>query len=165
MLLGTVACAPPAAPPVEPPMAMTEAKVAPRPAPQVAVSPNIAISEELLRACNVRFDDVATAPKFELDRSQLVSHDGDALSQIVACVLDGPLAGRSLDLVGRADPRGTADYNLALGERRVSSVKDGLASLGLATGRMYGSSRGEADATGTDEAGWQKDRRVDILLH
>jgi peptidoglycan-associated lipoprotein len=146
-------------------MAMTEAKVAPRPAPPpVAVSPNIAISDELLRACNVRFDDVATAPKFELDRSALGSRDGDALKQIADCVIDGPLAGRSLDLVGRADPRGTDDYNLALGERRVSSVREGLASLGMASGRIFGSSRGEADATGTDEAGWQRDRRVDILL-
>ncbi|MBL8677521.1 MAG: OmpA family protein [Myxococcales bacterium] len=64
-------------------------------------------------------------------------------------------------LVGRADPRGTSEYNLALGERRARAVQRVLAALGVDANRLVVSSEGSEGATGTDESGWQQDRRVD----
>jgi peptidoglycan-associated lipoprotein len=68
---------------------------------------------------------------------------------------------RSVQLIGHTDPRGTDEYNLALSDRRAQSVKSYLERLGIPTARMKTLARGEIDATGTDEAGWAKDRRVD----
>ncbi len=67
----------------------------------------------------------------------------------------------TVELVGRADPRGTVEYNLALGDRRAQSVREYLLRLGTATNRLRVIPRGALDATGTDEASWAKDRRVD----
>jgi peptidoglycan-associated lipoprotein len=72
------------------------------------------------------------------------------------------LKGRSVRLVGRADPRGTQEYNMALGERRSNAVGKYLAGLGVGSGQMSETSRGALDATGSDEAAWRKDRRVDL---
>ncbi len=128
------------------------------------VSPNLNVSEEIARVCNLHFNDVGTAPKFAFDESVLASQDGDVLSQIATCVTTGPLQGRRLTLVGRADPRGEVEYNMALGERRASSVRDYLGRLGVPDGSLLETSRGKLDATGTDEMGWMMDRRVDVLL-
>ena len=90
--------------------------------------------------------------------------DRDVLAQIATCVTTGPLAGRSLTLVGRADPRGTVGYNMALGARRAHSAGAYLEQLGVGSSRVMETSRGELDATGTDERTWQIDRRVDVML-
>ena len=67
-------------------------------------------------------------------------------------------------LVGHADPRGDEEYNMVLGGRRADNVKAAIAGAGLDSAKMATTSRGEMDATGTDEAGWERDRRVDIML-
>ena len=53
---------------------------------------------------------------------------------------------------------------MTLGESRASSVHRYMVDLGVGKERMTATSRGEMDATGTDEEGWRKDRRVDIEL-
>jgi peptidoglycan-associated lipoprotein len=76
----------------------------------------------------------------------------------------GPLQGKSVELIGRAYARGTEEYNLALGSKRAGSVDTYLESLGVNRSFLAQTSRGALDATGTDEAGWANDRRVDIML-
>jgi peptidoglycan-associated lipoprotein len=66
----------------------------------------------------------------------------------------------SLLLTGACDPRGTEEYNIALGERRASAVRDYMRSLGLDSGQLSIISVGEEMATGTDEATWAEDRNV-----
>jgi hypothetical protein len=43
----------------------------------------------------------------------------------------GPLTGKSVELVGRADPRAEAEYNMNLGATRADAVKHYLAQLGV----------------------------------
>jgi peptidoglycan-associated lipoprotein len=76
----------------------------------------------------------------------------------------GPLAGKTVELVGRADPRGEEEYNMTLGERRAESVVHYLTQLGVAESRLPVTSRGALDAQGHDEATWAVDRRVDLRL-
>ena len=78
------------------------------------------------------------------------------------CFETGPLKGRKMDLVGHCDPRGADDYNMALGGRRADNVQKIIVSLGLSSSNVSTSSRGKMDATGTDEASWAKDRKVDV---
>jgi peptidoglycan-associated lipoprotein len=83
---------------------------------------------------------------------------------VAQCLTTGPLKGRSVKFVGRADPRGTQEYNMALGERRANAVMKYLAGLGVGAPQMTDTSRGALDATGSDAAAWRQDRRVDIDL-
>jgi peptidoglycan-associated lipoprotein len=56
-----------------------------------------------------------------------------------------------VSIEGHADARGTTEYNLALGERRASAVRDYLVSLGIASDRMLAVSRGEESPQCTEE--------------
>ncbi|HEU4538910.1 MAG TPA: OmpA family protein, partial [Polyangiaceae bacterium] len=86
------------------------------------------------------------------------------LSGIADCMKNGGLKGKGVLLVGHTDPRGDDDYNMQLGGRRAEAVKSAIAAFGVENGRIDVSSRGEADAKGTEEASWAQDRRVDINL-
>jgi len=139
------------------------ASVAPAPAPDYSGTA-VSVSGDLVRACNIVVDNVAQAPKFEFAASAVSSEDRGVLDQVAKCLVTGPLKGRSLKLVGRADPRGEVEYNFALGTQRAGSVVAYLAQQGLDRAKMLETSRGKLDATGTDEASWALDRRVDIVL-
>jgi peptidoglycan-associated lipoprotein len=67
-------------------------------------------------------------------------------------------------LVGHADNRGEEDYNMLLGQKRADNVKGAIISLGMSAAKTLTTSRGELDASGSDESTWAKDRRVDIVL-
>jgi peptidoglycan-associated lipoprotein len=69
---------------------------------------------------------------------------------------------KAILLTGRTDPRGTEEYNLALSDHRAQTVRDRLGRMGVDGGRLRTVARGELDASGTDESGWAKDRRVDV---
>ena len=109
-------------------------------------------------------DNVDRAPKFDFDDAELLPEDRDVLEQVAKCVTTGPLKGRKLALVGRADPRGDTEYNMVLGSHRAHAVNAYLSGLGVDQKRLRDTSRGELDATGTDEGGFRLDRRVDIRL-
>jgi peptidoglycan-associated lipoprotein len=124
------------------------------------MSSNISISDEIRTKCGISDEDAY----FAFDSAHLTSNDRTPLDKVVQCFTRGPLAGRSLKLVGRADPRGPTDYNLTLGEYRADAVASYLGTKGLAKDKAQPTSRGAMDAKGTDESGWQRDRRVDLLL-
>ncbi|MGH9771986.1 MAG: OmpA family protein [Candidatus Acidiferrales bacterium] len=74
-------------------------------------------------------------------------------------------AGQRLVLEGHCDWRGTAEYNLALGDRRASAVKKYLQSLGVPADRMETLSKGSLEASkNADQATMAKDRRVDLVI-
>jgi peptidoglycan-associated lipoprotein len=128
------------------------------------VSPNLAVSGELDSLCALRFNDHGKAPKFDFDRFQLLEADRDVLDQVATCLTAGPLKGKKVQLVGRADPRGTEEYNLALGDIRAMEVVRYLLEVGVDDAQLAVLTRGELDATGRDDRSWQLDRRVDLQL-
>ena len=102
--------------------------------------------------------------RFDFDSAKLSPSAVTMLDALATCFISGPGKDKNMRLVGHADPRGTEDYNMGLGQRRAGSVSSYLVKKGLGEDRMETSSRGELDATGSAEEGWAKDRRVDILL-
>lgn len=72
---------------------------------------------------------------------------------------------KSLVCEGHCDERGTAEYNMALGERRAESAKESLMSLGVSGDRLSTISYGEEKpfAIGHDEAAWSQNRRVHFV--
>jgi peptidoglycan-associated lipoprotein len=72
----------------------------------------------------------------------------------------------AVTIEGHCDERGTAEYNLALGERRASAVKAYLASLGVSSDRMKTVSYGKEfpfDMGHTEDA-WSKNRRGHLVI-
>ena len=67
---------------------------------------------------------------------------------------------------GHSDERGTAEYNLALGERRAISARTYLVSLGVSGDRLRTVSYGKEFPfdPGHDEAAWAKNRRAQFVL-
>jgi peptidoglycan-associated lipoprotein len=128
------------------------------------VSPNLAVSGDLDKQCALHFSDRGQAPKFDFDRFQLLAADREVLDQIANCLTSGPLKGKKVQLVGRADPRGTEEYNLALGDTRATEVVRYLMENGVEDEQLAVVTRGALDATGRDERTWQVDRRVDLRL-
>lgn len=99
---------------------------------------------------------------FGLDRSAVAAAERPKLQAAIKWLSDNP--GRSLVLVGHCDWRGTAEYNLGLGDRRAAAVKRYLESLGADSRRLETLSKGSTEAKqGGGEAEWSKDRRVDFV--
>ena len=67
---------------------------------------------------------------------------------------------------GHADERGTAEYNLALGERRALAARNYLVSLGIPADRLRTVSYGKEFPfePGHDEAAWSKNRRAHFVV-
>jgi peptidoglycan-associated lipoprotein len=150
-----------------PAVARTETTVAPvvvlAPASPGKPNATIYLSDRLRGECGIQaIGTVAEAPKFDFDRSAILPEDQDVLVQVARCLTTGTLKGRSVHLIGRADPRGTAEYNMALGERRSNAAMKYLTGLGVSPPQMSETSRGALDATGSDDTAWRLDRRVDI---
>jgi peptidoglycan-associated lipoprotein len=70
---------------------------------------------------------------------------------------------QKVQIQGNTDPRGSAEYNLALGTRRGNAVADLMKLNGVNAGQIEVTSFGKEHATGTDESGWAQDRRADIV--
>jgi peptidoglycan-associated lipoprotein len=122
------------------------------------------VDADIVKACNLKFENIEDAPKFDYDSESLTPGEKNVLEAIAKCLTTGPLKGRAVDLVGRADPRGETEYNMTLGAKRARSVHSFLGNLGVPADKLHETSRGELDAKGTDEDGWRKDRRVDVRL-
>jgi peptidoglycan-associated lipoprotein len=71
-----------------------------------------------------------------------------------------------IKIEGNCDPRGTNEYNMALGERRAISAQKYLVNLGVAEGQMETISYGEERILlhGEDELSWAQNRRDDFVI-
>ena len=71
-----------------------------------------------------------------------------------------------ITIEGHCDERGTAEYNLGLGERRANAVKAYLVELGVAGDRITVVSKGKESPFCTDknEACWQQNRRGHFII-
>jgi peptidoglycan-associated lipoprotein len=67
----------------------------------------------------------------------------------------------TVTIEGHCDDRGTREYNLALGERRATAVRNALVALGVSANRIktisYGKER--PAVLGDNEAAWAQNRR------
>ena len=163
LLVPLAACSNPP-PPVAPAPPAPAPAAAPAPPPaRPADNPgptDVFVADSIRKACGL----TDAEAHFAYDSSKLRTEDSPVIQKLAQCFSSGPLKGRSMSLVGHADPRGEAEYNLALGGHRADSVKSAMVSARLDESKIITTSRGELDASGTDEPGWQRDRRVDVQL-
>jgi len=101
---------------------------------------------------------------YDYDKSDVRNDARDTLTRdaaaIKAILADFPNA--SIVVEGHCDERGSAEYNLGLGDRRASSAKDFLVQLGVPADRLktisYGKERPQC--TEADESCYQRNRRA-----
>jgi peptidoglycan-associated lipoprotein len=100
---------------------------------------------------------------FDLDRSGIKPSERAKLEQAAKWCAENK--GKQVLLEGHCDWRGTAEYNLGLGDRRSNAVKEYLAKLGVEVVRLEILSKGDLDAKeNASAAEMTKDRRVEIVI-
>ncbi|MDY0391521.1 OmpA family protein [Desulfobulbus oligotrophicus] len=101
---------------------------------------------------------------FEFDSSEIVGEQVQRI-QTNADFLNGN-PGVQVRIEGNCDPRGTQEYNLALGERRAQSAKSYLTRLGVGAERLSTISFGEEKLLifGHDEISYAQNRRDDFVI-
>lgn len=150
----TVDTAPP--PPVEPPQPIVEQPVSvPTMPPDDVTGKSI---DDLNRDSPLR-------PVFFLLDQNDVSAEGQQVLQANAAVLK-KYPNMQVTIEGHCDERGTAEYNLALGERRALAARNYLVSLGIPGDRIKTVSYGKEFPfeAGHEEAAWSKNRRAHFVI-
>ena len=91
------------------------------------------------------------------DQVSRIEANGDFLSS---------QADTNIRIEGNCDPRGTSEYNMALGERRALGAKKYLVNLGVSDSRLSTISFGEERLLmhGHDELSWAQNRRADFVI-
>jgi peptidoglycan-associated lipoprotein len=101
---------------------------------------------------------------FALDSAD-VSADGQRVLQDNATIMKKYPAWQ-ITIEGHCDERGTAEYNLALGERRAIAAKNYLVSLGIAADKVKTVSYGKEFPfdPGHEDGAWSKNRRAHFVI-
>jgi len=177
VLLTAAACRhpqPPVARPTPPPATTT----APPPPPERPPAPPEPAREPVsVPAEPVREDAIATAPLDEINRNSPLKPvyfalDSDELTPEGQKILDDDAAllkkygSWAITIEGHCDERGTAEYNLALGERRAVAARTYLVSLGISADRVRTVSYGKEFPfdPGHEESAWSKNRRAHFVV-
>ena len=160
---GPAAAAAPAPTPAPAPPPVAEAPVTPPPAPaETPVQPAPAAPTPSPAA--VPEPSPLKDAFFDFDKSTIRDDQKAALNEDVAWLkANGQV---KLTIEGHCDERGTAEYNLALGERRAKAVKDYLVAAGIPADRIATISYGKERpfVLGHDESAWKWNRRGHIVI-
>jgi peptidoglycan-associated lipoprotein len=128
----------------------------PPPPPPPAPAPTVTLEQRLTNDVKDAYFDYDKSD-IRADARDTLTNDATALKAILA---DFPNA--TILVEGHCDERGSAEYNLGLGDQRSTSAKEFLTQLGIPADRLktisYGKER--PSCTESNEACWQKNRRA-----
>jgi peptidoglycan-associated lipoprotein len=101
---------------------------------------------------------------FDFDKSAIRNDAKPGLAKVADYVKKNK--GAKVLIEGHCDERGTAEYNMALGDRRATSAKKYLESLGVPSASLSTISFGKEKPIdpGHDESAWAKNRRAHFVL-
>ena len=174
-VVGVSACAkkqpvpPPAAPapaPAPPPRTTPTPPPPPPPAPREAPSAPLTEDEVFTRKSldALNAEKPLTDAFFALDSAQVGDEAKPGLQKDADWMKRWPTT--KVMVEGHADSRGTAEYNLALGEKRANAVRAYLVNLGVGADRLTIVSKGKESpfCTEENEACWQQNRRGHFVI-
>ncbi len=147
----------PATPPPTPPQPVTEQPIVP-PEPVAEASIDSKPLDELNK------EGLLKPAFFEYDESDLSAEAQQALNEDASLLKQhGTWV---ITIEGHCDERGTAEYNLALGERRAVTARTYLVSLGIPADRLHVVSYGKEFPfdPGHTAAAWAKNRRAHLVI-
>jgi peptidoglycan-associated lipoprotein len=138
-----------------------EVTAPPAPPPPPPPAPRISGSDMFNREIASAGDALFDYDKSDIrdDARQILTRDADALKRIFAA---DPTFNVMLE--GHCDERGSAEYNLGLGDRRATAAKDFLVQLGVPADKIRTISYGKDRPVCTDasEACYQRNRRAHL---
>ena len=113
-----------------------------------------------MRCTDVEFEPVF----FGFDASNLAPSELAKIEAVAQHLKDN--ADRVVIVEGNCDERGSNEYNLSLGDLRAISIRDYLATLGIAAELMQTKSYGEEKpaVAGAGEDAWAKNRRGEFAI-
>jgi len=174
-LLTAVACGkktPPVARPTPPPPPPAETAPPRPPAPPEPAREPVSVPPDPVRDDAISSASLDELNKnsplkpvyFELDSSDLSAANQKTLDEDAALIKR--YSSWTVTIEGHCDERGSAEYNLALGERRAMAARTYLISLGIAATRLRTVSYGKEFpfAPGHDEAAFAKNRRAHFVI-
>jgi len=137
---------------------------APAPSAAPAEDPAAAARAREIAAARAALEKVKPSIYFDYDRFEVKSEYQATLTAFSNYLRVDSKA--RLVIEGNADERGTAEYNLALGQKRAEAVAKALGVMGVAGNRAEAVSNGEEKprAKGSNEAAWTENRRADLIL-
>lgn len=100
---------------------------------------------------------------YEYDKAEITAEGKKIIEANAEYLRSHP--GVKVVVEGNADERGSAEYNVALGQRRADSVSKIMSLLGILSDRVETVSYGKEKpkVTGHDESSWSQNRRSDIV--
>ena len=174
-LLTAVACGkktPPVARPTPPPSPPAETAPPRPPAPPEPAREPVSVPPDPVRDDAISSASLDELNKnsplkpvyFELDSSDLSAANQKTLDEDAALIKR--YSSWTVTIEGHCDERGSAEYNLALGERRAMAARTYLISLGIAATRLRTVSYGKEFPfdPGHDEAAFAKNRRAHFVI-
>jgi peptidoglycan-associated lipoprotein len=162
--------APPVAKPTSPPPGSTGATRPPTPPTPVAEPQPVPVEPSATDKLNERdLDDINKNSPFQpvffgYDQSEITSEGQQVLNGNAEVMKK--YATWVITIEGHADERGTAEYNLALGERRALAARNYLVSLGIPADRLRTVSYGKEFPfdPGHSEEAYSKNRRAHFVV-
>ena len=154
--------APAPAAPVPPPAPAPPPRAAAAPAAPRALTEDDIFSRESLDALNAAHP--LSDAYFDYDQKALRDDARAALSRDAQWL--NRWSSTKITVQGQCDERGSAEYNLALGDERAKAVKDYLTSLGVPDTRIAVVSLGKESpvCTGDSESCWSQNRRGHFVI-
>ncbi len=150
------------------PAAAAPAPSTAQPAPEVKVAPPATQAQPAPAAPQQQAGAPVASPLkdvfYDFDKSNIRDDQKAALNDDVAWLKAN--TGAKVLVEGHCDERGTAEYNLALGERRAKTAKDYLIAAGITADRISTISYGKERpfVLGHDESAWKWNRRAHFVL-
>lgn len=170
-LLGACATPTPAPPPPPAPRAITPPPApapAPAPAPtpaQPTPAPQSPVTTVTLPAHLDPKSEISTGRSvyFDFDDARVKSEFSPLIERHGRYLVAN--AKLNIRVEGNTDERGSAEYNLALGQKRAEAVRKALSLIGVPEARIEAVSWGKERprAAGHDEAAWGQNRRADLV--
>jgi len=101
---------------------------------------------------------------FNFDSADLSDSARSTLTKNADALMKEPAA--KIRIEGNCDERGSAEYNMALGERRAKAAQQYLVTLGVKPDRLTTISYGKEKPAvqGNDETAWSKNRIADFII-
>jgi peptidoglycan-associated lipoprotein len=175
-LLAVSACGgkkkPPVTRPIPPPPPVTSTGGGRPPLPPEPVREPVPVPAEPITSDTLSSTDIDTLNKnspfqpvfFALDQDDIDAAGQQALNNNAELMKKYPTW--IVTIEGHSDERGTAEYNLALGERRALAARNYLVSLGILADRLRTVSYGKEFPfePGHDETSWSKNRRAHFVV-
>ena len=134
------------------------------PSAQATIKPATSAVQAPKSSTNGQLQSALNKIYFSLDSNGLSESARDTLNKNAAALMKESSA--KIRIEGNCDERGSAEYNLALGERRAKAAQQYFVTLGVKPDRLATISYGKEKPAvqGSDEDAWAKNRRDEFVV-